>query len=200
MTSRTVARSAAVLGAATALTFAGAGAAMAATTTHEVDGTTLNVTFAKDGLADADVCFAAVVPTAGAAGVVAKAEAALGLDIEAIFDILGGESGITPLKTDDLIPNPIPTVLLGDVTVSADLEPNVYTLISKCTGEDLVLNPAVIVGDTAAAIQGSIGGLSSDGDALGTLSAVMGGEEGGDTGSDIGAMLGGGLDTGSAGE
>jgi len=57
-----------------------------------------------------------------------------------------------------------------------------------------------MVGDTAAAIQGSIGGLSSDGDALGTLSAVMGGEEGGDTGSDIGAMLGGGLDTGSAGE
>lgn len=182
MTSRTFARSAAVLGAATALAVAGAGAAMAATTSHEVDGTTLNVTFAKDGFADVDICFAAAVPTAGAAGVVAKAQDAMNLDINAILAILGGESGITPLKTNDLIPNPAPTVALGNVTVSADLAPNVYTLISKCTGEDLSINPTVIVGDPAAAIQGSIGTLSSDGDALGTLSAALGGEGGG-TGS-----------------
>ena len=44
---RTFARSAAVLGAATALTVAGAGAAMAATT-HEVDGNLLSVSFTKD--------------------------------------------------------------------------------------------------------------------------------------------------------
>ena len=46
-TTRTFARSAAVIGAATALTVAGAGAAMAATS-HEVNDTLLSVTFTKD--------------------------------------------------------------------------------------------------------------------------------------------------------
>ena len=67
---RTATRAAAVMGAATALTVAGAGAAMAAETTYEVDGNTLAVTFEKEAFLDVAVCFAAVIPTAGAAGVV----------------------------------------------------------------------------------------------------------------------------------
>ena len=69
---RTFTRSAAVIGAATALTFAGAGAAMAATT-HEVEGNLLSVTFTQDHWLDGALCFAVAVPTAGAAGVVSQA-------------------------------------------------------------------------------------------------------------------------------
>lgn len=183
-TARTLTRSVAVLGAATALGFAGAGAAMAATTTHEVEDTTINVTFAKDGLLDADLCFAAVMPTGAAPSALADIQAATALDIDAIIDLVEGESAFTLLTTNDVIPNPFPTVALGDVTVSATVEPNVYTLVSKCSGEDLVVNPAVIVGDPLEAIQGSVGALSSDTDALGTLSSALGGEE-----SDLGGIL-----------
>ena len=76
ITARTFTRSAAVLGAATALTFAGAGAAMATTTSHNVEGNLLSVTFEQESWIDGALCFAVAVPTAGAAGVVDQVQGA----------------------------------------------------------------------------------------------------------------------------
>ena len=196
---RTATRAAAVMGAATALTVAGAGAAMAAETTYEVDGNTLAVTFKKEAFLDVAVCFAAVIPTAGAAGVVDQFQGAASGNVEAMLDLISGDSGVTVLKTNG--GNAIPSVVAADQTVSAELEPNVYTLVSKCTGSDPVIDPAVLVGDPAAAIMGSLQ-MGSSGDTLGAASSLLGGEAGGDSGSDIGALIGGGMgDTGSgAGE
>ncbi|WP_291079884.1 hypothetical protein [Dietzia sp. UBA5065] len=186
---RTAARTAAVLGAAAALTMAGAGAAMAATTSHEVTGEKLAVTFTKEGALDLAVCFAAVAPTASAPALIKQVNGAAGGDLGDIVALISGKTAVTVLKTKELFPNAIPSVAVRSQTVYATLEPNVYTLVSKCTGSDPVINPGVIVGDPATAIQGSIGTLSSDGDALGVLSSALGGE--GESGSPLSGLLGG---------
>lgn len=174
-TVRTLTRSAAVIGAATALTFAGAGAAMAATTTHEVDGNTLSVTFAKDATFDAPICFAAVVPTAGATGVVSQFQDAATGDVQALFDMISGNTAVTVLENE--LGNKIPSILLRDQTVTADLEPNVYTLITKCTLADPEINPAVIVGNPLEAVMGSVSMGSSE-DGLGAMSSILQGGDG----------------------
>ncbi|KAA0916565.1 hypothetical protein [Dietzia sp. ANT_WB102] len=199
---RTATRTMAAVGAAAALTVAGAGTAMAADTTHAVDGNTLAVTFEKEDILDVAVCFAAVVPTAGAAGVVDQFQGAANGNVADLLDLVTGNSSVTVLYTDELIPNPIPSVAFSSQTVYAELEPNVYTLVSKCTGSDPVVNPAVLVGDPLSAITGSLE-MGSSGDTLGAASSLLGGgDAGGDSGSDIGTLLGGGMgDTGSgAGE
>ncbi len=179
MTARTATRAAAVLGAATALTVAGAGAAIAATTTHSVDNSTntISVTFEKDDFFDVDLCFAAVAPTADAAELVAQFQAAANLEIGALWDIVSGNTAATPLRTGTLN-SPVTTVAIGDSTVSAVVEPNVYTLVSKCTGEDLYTVPGLIVGNPIEAVQGSMDSLST-GDSLGALSTVVQGGAGG---------------------
>ncbi|GLB63621.1 hypothetical protein NCCP2495_15000 [Dietzia sp. NCCP-2495] len=200
MTSRTFARSAAVLGAATALTIAGAGAAMAATNDSAVDGNTVSVTFELESGQLGDTCGAVLTPTSAAPALAARLADG---NIVDIIDTLVNDDNVTVLR-DGSLPNTIlvPLVNPSGTVTATDVPSNVYAIVSFCLSDPT--NPAieapVLVGDPMEAIQGSIGGLSSDGDALGTLSAVMGGEGGGDTGSDIGAMLGGGLDTGSAGE
>lgn len=196
-TRRTFARSATALGAATALTVAGAGAATAADTTYAVDGNELSVTFEKEQFLDVAVCFAAVVPTAGAAGVVDKFQGAASGDVQALLDLISGNSGVTALKTSG--GNSIPSVIAGNQTVSADLAPNVYTLLSKCTGSDAVIDPAVIVGNPLEAVMGSAE-MGSSGDNLDAMFAVISsGLGGGADGGVLSSAIGGG-DTGSAGE
>ncbi|MCT1863896.1 hypothetical protein HMPREF3086_12670 [Dietzia sp. HMSC21D01] len=192
MTLRTTTRVAAALGAATALTVAGAGTAMAATTSHSVNNqtNTISVTFAKEGTLDVDLCFAAVAPTADAAELIEQFQAAANLNIDAIWDIVSGNTAATALRTENFLDSPVTSVLLGDSTVSAEVEPNVYTLVSKCTGEALYIRPGVIVGNPIEAAQGSMDSLST-GDSLGALSTVMQGGDGG------GSMPGSGGGTGS---
>lgn len=194
---RTFARSAAALGAATALTIAGAGAAMAAEATYTVDGNTLAVTFEKEALLDVAVCFAAVVPTAGAAGVVDQFQGAASGNVQDLWALISGKTNVTVLKTNG--GNTIPSVVGGDQTVSAELEPNVYTLLSKCTGSDAVIDPAVLVGDPIAAITGSLE-MGSSGDNLDAMSAVISsGLDGGADGGVLSSAISGG-ETGSGGE
>lgn len=202
MTSRTFARSAAVLGAATALTVAGAGAAAAATNETTVDGNTVSVTFElESGQVLGDTCGAVLTPTSAAPALAARLADG---NIVDIINTLINDDNVTVLY-DGPLPNTVlvPLVDPSGTVTATNVPSNVYAVVSFCLSDPT--NPGVempvLVGDPVEAIQGSIGGLSSDGDALGTLSAVMGGEGGGDTGSDIGALLGGGLlDTGSAGE
>ena len=192
-TTRTFARSAAVIGAATALTLAGAGAAMAATS-HEVNDTLLSVTFTKDSWFDGSLCFAAVVPTAGAAGVVEQFQGAASGNVQDIFDLISGNSAVTPLTTDSSGNGngvSVVTVLAGGKTVYADLDPNVYTLISKCTGDDPVVNPAVFVGNPVDAVMGSVQ-MGSSGDGLGAMSSILSSGMGGTTGGVLSSALGGG--------
>lgn len=201
MTDRTTARVAAALGAATALTVAGAGAASAATTSHSVNNqtNTISVTFAKEDLLDLDLCFAAVAPTADAAELIKQFQAAANLDIKAIWAIVSGNTTATALRTENILDSPVTSVAIGDSTVSAQVEPNVYTLVSKCTGEDLYIRPGVIVGNPIEAAQGSMDSLST-GDSLGALSTVMQGGDGGGSGDLLGGggsdMLGGGTGSG----
>lgn len=183
---RTALRAAAVLGATTALSLAGAGAAVAATTSHAVEGNELAVTFTKEGLADADICFAAVAPTAAAPGLIGKVEGATSGDVRDLIDLVSGDSAITVLRTKDLVPSPIPSVILGSQTVYATLESNVYTLVSKCGLDAPQINPGVVVGDPSEAVAGSLNMLSSDGDALGILSSAIGGE--GEDGGPLGML------------
>lgn len=192
-TTRTFARSAAVIGAATALTLAGAGAAMAATS-HEVNDTLLSVTFTKDSWFDGSLCFAAVVPTAGAAGVVEQFQGAASGNVQDIFDLISGNSAVTPLTTDSSGNGngvSVVTVAAGNNSVYADLDPNVYTLISKCTGDDPVINPAVVVGNPVEAVMGSVQMGSSE-DGLGAMSSILSSGMGGGTGGVLSSALGGG--------
>lgn len=192
-TTRTFARSAAVIGAATALTLAGAGAAMAATS-HEVNDTLLSVTFTKDSWYDGSLCFAAVVPTAGAAGVVEQFQGAASGNVRDIFDLISGNTAVTPLTTDSSGNGKgvsVVSVIAGDNSVYADLDPNVYTLISKCTGDDPVINPAVVVGNPVEAVMGSVQMGSSD-DGLGAMSSILSSGMGGGTGGVLSSALGGG--------
>lgn len=218
MTSRTFARSAAVFGAATALTVAGAGAAMATTHESNVDGNTVSVTFEldSDAVIEGDACGAVLTPTAAAAGIAAEFAAADGVaDLRGLLNRLLNDENVTVLMN-----GPLPTVVLGGAlgvgvtsgTVTAeDVASNVYALVSYCATDTApTVNPLLLVGDPMEAVMGSIemgssnGGLDTASALLGdggldTASALLGGA-GGDTGSDIGALLGGGLgDTGSAG-
>lgn len=192
-TTRTFARSAAVIGAATALTVAGAGAAMAATS-HEVNDTLLSVTFTKESWLDGSLCFAAVVPTAGAAGVVEQFQGAASGNVQDVFDLISGNSAVTPLTTDSSGNGngvSVVSVIAGNKSVYADLDPNVYTLISKCTGDDPVINPAVVVGNPVEAVMGSVQMGSSE-DGLGAMSSILSSGMGGGTGGVLSSALGGG--------
>ena len=183
---RTAVRTAAVLGATAALTLAGAGAASAATPSSPVvDGNTISVTFEKDGIADIDTCVAAAVPTSSAPALAAQLEALSNLDLNAIGDLVSGTSDVTFLQTSGLVPTPLANVTLGDVTVSATVPSNVYAVVTYCLLGDPDIAGPVLVGDPIDAIQGSLGGLSTE-DTLGTLSAATG--EGDDSG--LGSVLG----------
>ena len=190
-TTRTFARSAAVIGAATALTLAGAGAAMAATS-HEVNDTLLSVTFTKDSWFDGSLCFAAVVPTAGAAGVVEQFQGAASGNVQDIFDLISGNSAVTPLTTDSSGNGngvSVVSVIAGNNSVYADLDPNVYTLTPR-TGDD-PCQPRRGRGQPGRGGHG-LGSDGQLGDGLGAMSSILSSGMGGGTGGVLSSALGGG--------
>lgn len=201
MTSRTFARSAAVFGAATALTVAGAGAAMATASESTVDGNTVSVTFELENEV-LDSCAAFLAPTSAVPGLV---DTLTNGTITEVVDTLLNDDNVTPLYRDGLLlDTPIVALTLvnpSDTVMAEDVPSNVYALVSFCASDpsNPTINAPLLVGDPMEAIMGSIEMGSSNG-GLDTASALLGGA-GGDTGSDIGALLGGGLgDTGSAGD
>ena len=179
---RTAVRAAAVLGATAALTVAGAGAASAATTsTHEVDGNTVSVTFnwtLSTAAPLGDICGAALVePQAAAELAGAFAEG----NLANIFASLVNRDGVEVLYTDGIVidsPAASLSAATPSVTVSASEVPSgAYALISVCGSapSDPTIK-GVVIGNPIEVITGSLGAMSSgEGAGLDTLSSVLGG-------------------------
>ena len=202
-TARTFARSAAVLGAATALTVAGAGAAMAATAhSHEVDGNDVSVTFTLDGkFLNGDACGAVITQVADAAGVAAQfAQATSEGSLLGVLNTLANNKSVHVLtESGTLLGSPI--AALGSIgglgktsaTVEVrDLPSNFYALVSVCASEPKSpqINPFVMVGNPLEAAMGSVESGSS-GDSLGTMSSIIGGGDSG-LGDILSSAVGGG--------
>ena len=205
-TRRTLARSAAVLGSAAALTVAGAGAAMATTHTSEVDGNDVSVTFELgDDLLDiGDSCGAVLAPTAAAAGIAANLADG---NVTDVLEALADDESVTVLYRDGIILD-TPIVVIDPVisptatVLAEDVPSNVYALVSVCLSDasNPEINPFVLVGDPVEAITGSLemgssGGLDSASALLGdggldSASALLGDGEDDDSGSLNGDMLG----------
>ena len=188
-TPRTALRGLGVLAAASGLALAGAGVASATTSEHSVDGTTVTVDFALEEGDAADVCGAALVPPAAAAGILGN----LGggeVDLGNIFDSLEELEGVHVLK-DGLLPtaNLIPVVSPTGTLTAENVPSNVYLLVTLCgsdpstPGTDVVLvgNPLEAIGGLSSAglletgsalLQGGEGTGQLD---LGTLSSALGG-------------------------
>lgn len=203
---RTFTRSAAVLGAATALTVAGAGAAMATTHNSEVDGNTVSVTFKLDGgLVDADVCGAVVTQVADAAGVAAEfAKATDEANLIGVLTTLAGNDSVHVLAENGLVLDTPITVLGGAAGIGKtsgtvevhDLPSNVYALVSVCVSEPTkpTINPFVLVGNPLEAVMGSVESGSDAGNlAAGStiLESALGGDNSG-LGGVLSSAIGGG--------
>lgn len=200
-TARTFTRSAAVIGAATALTFAGAGAAMATTHESNVDGNDVSVTFTLDGgPLDADACGAVITQVADAAGVAAEfAEATNQGDLLGILKALNNNDSVTVLKTDGLLIDsavaPLTLANRTNTVYAEDLPSNFYALVSVCVSDPTnpTITPFVMVGDPVEAVMGSVESASS-GDSLGAASSLLQAGNGAE-GTLSAGLLGG--DTGS---
>lgn len=199
---RTVGRAAVVLGATAALTVAGAGVAMATTTDTATDGNTVSVTFTLDGdgIIDGDACGALLAPTSTAAALAGELATATSTNLLATLQDVSDAPGVELLTSETL---DSPAVLLGtfanlgleSATVSATVDSNVYALVTYCSSDDAPgVNPFLLVGDPVEAVMGSVA-TGSEGDLLGTASAMLGeadGEAGGGLGLDtLSSALGG---------
>lgn len=160
---RTAARTAAVLGAATALTVAGAGAAMATTSASEINGEarTVSVSFTLEEGRSSDLCGAVLTPAASAPRIAAEFA---GGDLQGIFSLLTDDPSVTVLESGGLVglpfvtPNRVPIIGSPTGTVSAnDVRPDVYALVSICLSdrENPVITP-VVMGNPLEAAQGSL--------------------------------------------
>lgn len=199
-TVRTFARSAAVLGAATALTVAGAGAAMATTHNYEVDGNDVSVTFTLDGgFIDGDACGAVITQVAEAAGVAADlAEATDESNLIRLLNVLA-ENDSVHLLTEDGLFTDRPIAALGTVgglgktsaTIEVnDLRSNFYSLVSVCMSAPTkpVITPLVVVGNPLEAVMGSVESGSDAGN-LAAGSTILEGALGGGDNSGLGGVL-----------
>jgi hypothetical protein len=160
---QTAARTAAVLGAATALTVAGAGAAMATITAPDINGEarTVSVSFTLEEGQSSDLCGAVLTPAASAPRVAAEFA---GGDLRAIFGLLAEDPNVITLESGGLVrlpfvtPNRLPLVGSPTGTVSAnDVRPDVYALVSICLSdrENPEIRP-VVMGNPLEAAQGSL--------------------------------------------
>ena len=197
-TTRTFARSAAVIGAATALTLAGAGAAMATTHDSKVDGNTVSVTFELEGnFLDSDACGAVLVQTTEAVSVAAQlAEATNNNNLLGILKALNNNESVTVLKTDGILIDSAVALLSvtnrAETVYATDVPSNVYALVSVCVSDTAnpTINPFVMVGNPVDAVVGSVQSAST-GDSLGAASSLL--QSGNGTEGNLSAsLLGGG--------
>src|SRR5699024_4640513 len=134
---RTAARTATVLGAATALTLAGAGVAMATTISPDVNNQTgtVSVTFALEEGESSDLCGAVLAPAASAPRVAAELA---GGDLQGILRLFADDPHVITLEAGRFVRIPFVAMSRGFLgsptgTVSAnDVPPNVYALVSIC--------------------------------------------------------------------
>ena len=196
---RTAVRTAAVLGATAALTFAGAGAASATTATSTLDGDTVSVTFALESGDIGDSCVAFITPTAGALELAtAFAGADDASDLTSVLTALSAQEGFRALTTGDLIDSPlavlVPLAKPSETLSATDVAPGIYTQVSVCLSDptDPEINPFLLVGDPIEVITGSLGTMSSDGTMEMGSALLGGGEAGGELGLDaLSSAMGG---------
>lgn len=158
---RTAARTATVLGAATALTLAGAGVAMATTISPDVNNQTgtVSVTFALEEGESSDLCGAVLAPAASAPRVAAELA---GGDLQGILRLFADDPHVITLEAGRFVRIPFVAMSRGFLgsptgTVSAnDVPPNVYALVSICLSdrENPEFTP-VVMGNPLEAAQGS---------------------------------------------
>lgn len=198
-TARTALRATAVLGATAALTFAGAGVALATTHTSDVNGNDVSVTFELDGgLLDGDACGAVLAQTSEAAGVAAEFAGAVNQgNLLGVLTALNNNDSVIVLKTDGLLIDsavaPLTATNRTNTVFAEDVPSNVYALVSVCASEPTnpTINPIVLVGGPVEAIMGSVESGSNAG-GLGTLSSALGGEGGGAGLDTLSSVLDGG--------
>ncbi|MGI9589437.1 MAG: hypothetical protein ACR2MR_14715 [Dietzia maris] len=184
---RTALRTAAALGAATALTIAGAGVAAATTADSSVDGNTVSVEFTLESGEDGDTCGAALVPPTAGLTILNNldtTEGASGLltildDLEGVQVLKNGSSPFVEMSPET------PT----DTVSASEVKSGFYGLVTVCL--TTMSDPDISVITVGSPLD-AISGLSSDG-LLETGSAMLqGGEAGGGLGLDtLSSALGG---------
>ncbi|MBS7546965.1 hypothetical protein [Dietzia massiliensis] len=186
--SRTALRTAAALGAATALTVAGAGVAAATTADSSVDGNTVSVEFALESGDLGDTCGAALVPPTAGLEILENLDTTGGLsglltNLDALDGVQVLENGSSPIVS--LVPAVSPS---GTVSAS-EVPSGLYGLVTVCL--TTMSDPDISVITVGSPLD-AIGGLSSEG-LLETGSAMLqGGEAGGGLGLDtLSSALGG---------
>ena len=126
---------------------------------------------------------AAAAPTSTAAALAGELATATSTNLLATLQDVSDAPGVELLTSETL---DSPAVLLGtfanlgleSATVSATVDSNVYALVTYCASDDAPgINPFLIVGDPLEAAMGSVAS-GSEGDLLGTASAVLGGAGG----------------------
>ena len=197
---RTAVRTAAVLGATAALTFAGTGAASATTADSTLDGDTVSVTFALESGDLADTCVAFITPTAGALELAtAFAGADDASDLTSVLTALSAQQGFRALTTGGILGGSPVAVLVpianpSETLSATDVAPGLYTQVSVCLSDptDPEINPFLLVGDPIEVITGSLGTMSSDGTMEMGSALLGGGEAGGELGLDaLSSAMGG---------
>lgn len=189
-TTRTALRSLGVLAAASGLALAGAGVASATTSTHDVDGTTVSVTFALEEGDLGDACGAVLIPGQAALTVFE------GLDID-FTDLSGLPAVIEKLDGAELLTGttgPVATlvpVANETATLSAEnVSTGIYGLVSFCTSD--AENPDIEVVTIGSPLD-IISGLSSDG-LLDTASSLIQGDDESGLGAILSSTIGGGAE------
>ena len=184
---RTALRTAAALGAATALTVAGAGVAAATTADTATDGNTVSVEFALESVDLGDTCGAALVPPTAGLEILENLDTTGGLS--GLLTNLDALDGVQVLK-DGSSPIVVLSALTPTDTVSASEVPSgLYGLVTVCL--TTMSDPDISVITVGSPLD-VISGLSSEG-LLETGSAMLqGGEAGGGLGLDtLSSALGG---------
>ncbi|UVE94614.1 hypothetical protein [Dietzia sp. B32] len=179
-------RIAAVLGATTALTLAGAGVAFATTATSDVTGNTVSVEFELESGELGDTCGAALVPPTAGLEILDSVSGNGGLG--GILTGLDALDGVHVLKKG-VSPTVIMTLATPSDTVSASEVPSgLYGLVTVCLST--LSDPGISIVTVGSPLD-VISGLSSDG-LLETGSAMLqGGTEGGGLDT-LSSVLGGG--------
>lgn len=157
----TIARRATAILASTGLALGlGAGIADAAGRDIKVDHATktVSVHFTSEGWTDVTICTAALTPTAAAPRVAGQL---VGGDLKQKIETLTKDPEVQFLKVNG-VPFALVGGLLGGQTVSRQVKPNLYALITFCASEKTPDIKPLSVGNPLEVLTGSVGTISSE--------------------------------------
>lgn len=187
-TARTAFRIAAALGATTALTLAGAGAASATTADSTTDGNTVSVFFELEE-ETTDTCGAALIPAQAGLGLIQGLNPD-GAGVGNLLEAADNLDGVQVLQNDSALTVSLSADSPTGTVTATDVPSGAYGLVTVCLSE--ISDPGFEIVTVGSPLD-IISGLSSGG-GLNALSSMVGGAEGeGTIGLDtLSAGLGGG--------